>query len=619
MNGPIERAWERLNAGDPDAAKAILRQALAKAPGFAAAHKLMGMIHSGLHEDEAAMESLRRCVACEPRDAEAWFMLGNGAMILKRHEEGERAYARCIELAPEATSAYDGRAKCLFSLGRSAEAHALYERTLALTPQEPDVWGRYATALVVIGRARDAVAVVERGLAAVGADNVALLEQLCYTLNFVEGVSPAANRAAHERLGRAWAAKASRFAPEFPSSRGFRDPDRALRVGFMSGDYCKHACAWFLEGPLSAWGRACAGNGAGAGEVEIVLLHTLERRDEVTDRFAAAATMVSLAGLDDAGVAEAVLSNGIDVLIDCAGWTEGSRLRALVPRAAPVQATYLGYPNTTGLPTMDWRIVDALTDPPGTDDACSERLWRLERCFVCFRPHEESPAVAFSERLPDASRPIALASFNRATKLSDECVALWSRVLRETAPSAGFAGTTLTLKASVVNDESRREAGARFAAHGVDPARVNVVPFTDLHTDHLAMYHGVDLALDTLPYNGTTTTCEAMWMGVPVVTRVGDAHRSRVGKSLLECVGMGDLAAPSDDEFVRVVRSLVHDRTRLADLRAGLRRRMGESALCDHAGHARALARACRGMWRDWVAGGTRGDCGHAIPSGGSS
>lgn len=613
MMGPIERAWERLNAQDPEGARKILRQALARAPGMAAAHALLGMIHSAHHEDAQAFDALKRATACDPSNANNWFMLGNAAMILKRHDEGAKAYARCVALAPMDTRGHDGLGKCLISLGRRDEAIAIFEESVARTPGDENAWGRYASTLLVIGMVRESLAVLERGMRTVAAANAAalreaghaisadapqaqsalLVEQLCYSMNFLHDASVTAHRAAHELLGKIWAQRATRPPTQFPVSRAFADPERPLRIGVLSGDFCGHACGWFLEGPLGAWDHS---------RDTLFMFTTLERDDAVTARFKSMGNWRPCGGMTDDQLAATILADHIDVLIECAGWTEGNRLRALVPRVAPVQATYLGYPNTTGIPTMDYRIVDWHTDPAGAEIACTETLQRLDRCFVCFRPHDQSPAATLTAAMRDDAAPICFASFNRVTKLSEECVAMWSRVLRETSGADGAPPTRLLLKSAIVSEETRRDAAARFASHGVDPSRVDLVPYADNHVEHLAMYGLVDIALDTFPYHGTTTTCEATWMGVPVLTRAGDAHRSRVGVSLLTTIGAPELIAHDADDFVAKAAELSRNRARLREYRTTLRETMRASPLCDARGHARALQDATRAMWRQWCA-----------------
>lgn len=613
MIGPIERAWERLNAQDPEGAKKILRQALAKAPGMAAAHALMGMIHSAHHEDALAFDALTRAAACDPRDANNWFMLGNAAMILKRHEDGARAYAQCVALAPMDTRGHDGLAKCLISLGRRDEAVATFEESVARTPGDENGWGRYASTLLVIGMVRESLAVLERGLRAVAdvnagalrrggrgvdagaieAQSPLLVEQLCYSMNFLHDAGAERHRAAHEMLGKIWALRATRPEPVFPTSRLYADPERRLRIGVLSGDFCGHACGWFLEGPLGAWNHS---------RDDLIMFSTLERDDEVTERFKSMGRWCACGGMSDDQLAATILEEKIDVLIECAGWTEGNRLRALVPRVAPIQATYLGYPNTTGIPTMDYRIVDWLTDPPGAEVACTESLARLDRCFVCFRPHDQSPAPSPTAAMRNDAAPICFASFNRVTKLSDECVAMWARVLHATAGQGATPNSRLLLKSAIVSDETRRDAASRFAGHGIAPDRIDLVAYADNHVEHLAMYGAVDIALDTFPYHGTTTTCEATWMGVPVLTRAGDAHRSRVGVSLLTSIGVPELVARDADDFVAKAVALSRDRARLRDYRTSLREKMRGSPVCDPTGHARALQESARTMWRQWCA-----------------
>ncbi len=598
MQGTIERAWERLNVQDPEGAKAILRQALKKLPGYAPAHKLMGMIHSGHNEDILAYEALDRATHCDPTDAEGWFMLGNAAMILRRNEDGVRAYSQCIKLSPIATSAHDGRAKCLISLGRRDEAITTYESSVTITPLDENVWGRYSTALLVIGMVHESVAILRRGMDALAqrggpGSSPLLIEQMCYAMNFLNDADPAEHKAAHVALGKIWSAKATRREPSF--ARTNADPERLIRVAFVSGDFCGHACAWFLEGPLAALRTISS-----ATRIQTYLYSTLDRDDEITERFKPLGVWRPCVHMEDDQLAHAFADDEIDVVIECAGWTEGSRLKALVPRVAPVQMTYLGYPNTTGMPSIDARIVDWDTDPAGAEFACTERLIRLDRCFICFRPHDHSPDVGITNAMRDASAPIVFASFNRATKLSDECVVMWSKVLHEVSAKRGLPDSRLLMKSAIVSDETRRDASARFNALGIDPSRIDIVPYTKDHVEHLAMYRDVDIALDTFPYHGTTTTCEAVWMGVPVITRAGSTHRSRVGVSILNTLGLPELVTNSDEGFVAAAVSLANDRSRLLALRTTLRERMRTSPLCDANAHATALVGAIRFAWRNW-------------------
>jgi predicted O-linked N-acetylglucosamine transferase (SPINDLY family) len=255
-----------------------------------------------------------------------------------------------------------------------------------------------------------------------------------------------------------------------------------------------------------------------------------------------------------------------------------------------VQLTWLGYANTTGLPTVDYRITDEEADPPGTTEALhSETLLRVPGCFLCFRPPEDAPPPGPAQ----VERPITFGSFNQRQKIGPAVVALWSRVLK------AVPGSRLLLKTRGIQDHGAAAALlAQFEAGDIDPARVTVLGRLQDVENHLARYHDIDIALDTFPYAGTTTTCDTLWMGVPVVTLAGATHVSRVGVSLLKAVGLAELVARDADDYVRIAAELAADRDRLAALRQGLRERMARSPLVDAAGYARRFQALLESAWR---------------------
>jgi predicted O-linked N-acetylglucosamine transferase (SPINDLY family) len=299
--------------------------------------------------------------------------------------------------------------------------------------------------------------------------------------------------------------------------------------------------------------------------------------------------------LDDRALAALIRADAIDILVDLSGHTADNRLGVLALEPAPVQATWLGYPGSTGLAAIDWRISDAIADPAGVAETLSsERIWRLADGFHCFRPPADAPPVGPA---PCAGGTVTFASFNTFAKLSPAALRLWAAILHA-VPHA-----RLLLKDNRPHDPATaRGHRARFLAAGIDPARLDILPRAAGTAAHLAAYARVDVALDPFPYNGTTTTCEALWMGVPVITRAGDRHASRVGASLLHRVGLDDLVADADDAYLRAAVALAGDPARIAALRASLRERMRASPLCNAHGFARALEAAYRAMWRDWCA-----------------
>ncbi len=299
-------------------------------------------------------------------------------------------------------------------------------------------------------------------------------------------------------------------------------------------------------------------------------------------------------GWRDHEVAERVRRDGIDILVDLAGHTANNRLGVFAQRAAPVQISYLGYPDTTGLPTIDYRLTDAVADPDGADAGYAERLYRLPDGFLCYEPPADAPAVTAR---PGALRgTITFASFNNLAKVNDAVVDAWARIL------AGVPGSRLLLKNRALGDAGVRERCAgMFAARGIGPERLEMTGWTADQHSHLALYGEVDIALDTFPYNGTTTSCEALWMGVPVVTLAGDHHVGRVGRSLLGRIGLEALCAADPADYVDLAIRLAARPDKLDALRANLRPLM-RVRLCDALAFTRTLEAAYRAIYDDCMA-----------------
>jgi predicted O-linked N-acetylglucosamine transferase (SPINDLY family) len=298
--------------------------------------------------------------------------------------------------------------------------------------------------------------------------------------------------------------------------------------------------------------------------------------------------------MPDEQVARLVREDRIDILIDLAGHTAGNRLGVFACKPAPLQVTWLGYPDTTGLSCMDYRLTDIHADPPGlTERYHSEQLIRLPETFLCFHPDDQNADVAPTPAL--ARGHVTFGSFNILSKINGPLVELWSQILQQTP------GSRMLLKARYLADPSARQhLTDLFSAAGISVDRLEFRQATSSYADHLRQYEDVDIALDTYPYHGTTTTCEALWMGVPVVTLVGDRHQCRVGWSLLSNVGLPELAAYSRQEYVQLAVGLANDLPRLCALRNGLREQMRRSPLMDAARFSQNVEAAYRRIWKQW-------------------
>ncbi|MEN9470496.1 MAG: hypothetical protein RL630_2229, partial [Verrucomicrobiota bacterium] len=300
----------------------------------------------------------------------------------------------------------------------------------------------------------------------------------------------------------------------------------------------------------------------------------------------------NLNGIDDNLAAEIIRKDAPDILIDLAGHSAMNRLPLFAKNLAPVQMTYLGYPNTTGLPAIGYRLVDETTDPTGEADAlATEKLLRFSPCAWAYEPPKDSP----SPSMPDASAPITFGSFNNFLKVSAETLSTWKQLL-ERAPSS-----RLLIKSPYLEDsEVLASVREKLAASGIATDRIELLGFFASPTEHLAAYSRVDVALDTFPYNGTTTTCEALWMGVPVVSLIGDRHASRVGLSLLTTVGHADWATENTEAYIEKAAALAHDRPKREALRQTLRQNVSQSSLLNHADQAKRFEAALRQAWGEW-------------------
>jgi protein O-GlcNAc transferase len=329
--------------------------------------------------------------------------------------------------------------------------------------------------------------------------------------------------------------------------------------------------------------------------VEVFCYAEVRRPDAVTTRLQGVADhWLVTVGLSDQQLAERIRTDGIDILVDVAGHTAGGRLLVFARKPAPVQVTWLGYPNTTGLKAIDYRLVDEVTDPVGETDAwASETLVRLEDGFLCYRGLRDGPEPTSPPSLKTGI--VTFGSFNNPAKVSTATFDAWAKLLSR-LPQA-----RLILKGISFTDASTRALFlARLDQRGVAADRVELLTQLPGAAEHLSLYNRVDIALDPLPYNGTTTTCEALWMGVPVITLKGDRHAGRVGASLLTRIGLTDLIAHSIEEYVEIAVALAGNSGRLDDLRRALRLRIAASTMCDERAFACKMEAAFRSMWQHW-------------------
>jgi predicted O-linked N-acetylglucosamine transferase (SPINDLY family) len=561
-------------AGDEAAAESAYLRALELQPDHARAANNLGLILALRGDHAGAQAWHRRATDADTSLAEAHMNLGCALGRLGRGDEALDSFARAQALRPAYAEAEANRGVVLHRLGRYEQALAAFDTALAQRPELVDAAVGRATALFEVGEL-DASHAAYAKVLALWPDDAVALGNVAATIVYSDRADRAAVYGAQRRHAALRRLESLR---REPASRP-PDPHRRLRVGFVSADLRRHSVAAFMEPLLRA--RDHSG-------FELFAYHNHRGGDEVTDRLRGGFdAWRDIAAHDDEAVFEGIRADGIDILIDLSGLTAGNRLGVFARKPAPVQMTWLGYLTSTGLEAIDWRITDYQVDPAGYEAWQTERPLRLRGCYLCFEPPGAAPEVA-----APAQGPPLFVSFNNLAKVSPSCIALWSRLLRE-VPQA-----RLRLKSPPLGDPwVRRRVSDRFAAHGIDTARLDLLGWQRGEADHLALYADAHVALDTWPYNGVTTTCEALWMGVPVVSLVGKTHAARQGLTLLGAVGLEDLAVSDPDAYVATAAALVRDGAQRDDLRSRLRARMRASPLTDAAGFTRKLETAWRRAW----------------------
>lgn len=583
----INRGALLLGLGRTAEALASFETAATRHPERTDAHANRAAALLRLERHDAAAAAAAHALALDPAAAEALNVRATTVLLRQAYSAATVLLNRVLRLVPGDLTAHTHRAVALQQAGVLTAALAGFRRALALEPASAEVLSNFGTALKDLGRLDEAVPLLARSQT-VRPDLPKVRSNLLYSHEYWDKATPEGLFALHHGWGL-WAME-SWLAGEPPPTAHANPPDpaRRLRVGYVSPDLYAHPCSRFIEPLLAAHDRSA---------VEVVCYAQVPAPDPVTARLRALADhWVPITSLTDAAVAERVRTDGIDVLVDLAGHTARHRLGVFARKPAPVQVTWLGYPDTTGISTIDARLTDSVADPPGDADRLhAETLVRLPNGFLCFRPDPDTPDPAPPPA--DAEGGVTFGSFNNLAKLSPSTVTVWAAILQR------VPGSRLLLKSRPLGDPGvALEVRERFAKHGIDPARVDAIGWLPGTGGHLGAYGRIDVALDPFPYNGTTTTCEALWMGVPVVTRRGDRHAARVGASLLARVGLDDLVAEDSDAYVDAAVRLAADALRRRTLRVELRRRMAASALRDEAGFARDVEAAFRNLWGAWCA-----------------
>lgn len=566
-----------LNASRWEDARLLAHKLLKLAPGNPEYLFRMGVAVNGLGQAQEAAEWLGKAIAQDPGNADYHFTQALLWVNANQFDKAIAAYGHAIAHRPTFAQAHSNLGDALSKQNRFDEAIASYHQAIALMPQAGQIHSNLGLALQRVGRMAEALACFDQALTLEPGLIVAASNGLMASL-YYHGYTAEQVFARHLAFAQRFEAP---LKANWRPHTNDRSPQRRLRLGYVSADLRAHPVANFFEPIFMRHDKS---------RFEVFVYSNNAYRDAVTERFAAAADHWRACGpWSDVQLANAIRADQIDLLVDLSGHTAGNRLLALARKPAPVQVTWIGYPNTTGLAAMDYRLTDDNLDPPGLTDAFhTERLVRLPSLFP-FQPAPESPPVT---PLPALAAPVfTLACLNNMAKVNEAVVAVWSRLLLA-LPQARL------LLGNAGNHSTQRWLLALFAAQGIGPERLSLRAKLGM-AQYLALHGEIDLMLDPFPYTGGTSTMHSLWMGVPVVTLAGDRSASRQGASALSMVGLPEFIAKNEQEYIDTVLHWAADPDALNRLRQDLRQRM--AAIQDDPGRfTRAVEQALADMWARW-------------------
>lgn len=568
-----------------DLAVELMQKAVQVNPRNPIYYNNMGVALNDQGKTEEAIAAYGNAIELKPDYAEAHNNLGNLLNAQGRLNDAIVSYRKALEIKPDYAEAYNNMGVAFKDQGKLDESIECCRKTLAITPNNPEVYSNMGNAYKEKGELKEAVDCYKNALK-LKPDYDKAHSNLLLSLQYDSKNSPEWLYEQHREWNRIHAEPPAK---EIWPHINDKIADRRLRIGYVSPDFRRHSCAYIIESLFKAHDKK---------QVEIFCYADVHRPDDMTQNLRSLSDQWrSVLGKSYAAVAEQIRKDRIDILVDLAGHTAHNRLLTFARKPAPVQVTWLGYPDTTGMDVMDYRLSDSIADPEGiSDQYASETLLRLSGGFLCYAPPNAAPAVSDLPFLK--SHSITFVSFNNLSKTTPEVVTLWSKILQQ------IPGSRILLKSRQLADESSRNRYLQlFRDCGIVSERITMLPYAPSIEDHLKSYHQADIALDPFPYNGTITSCEALWMGIPMITLCGNRHASRVGASILTRVGLTEFIAETEADYIRKAVRLAGNIEQMKTIRTSLRGRMQKSPFCDAKGFAKSVESAYREIWGKWVRG----------------
>jgi protein O-GlcNAc transferase len=562
-------------------AEASYKQAIALKPDYAKAHNNLGVTLQKIGKLDEAEACYKQAITLKSDYAEVHINLGVTLKELGRLKEAEENYKKAIDLKPDYAEAHYNLGLLRYNLSQFEEAEANYKKAIDLKPDYAEAHYNLAIMLQDLNQFKEAEVSYNNAIAFQPDYNVAYNNKN-FNSHYSSLRPPLFIYQQHLEFEKQFGGLEVRTTLSLPVKK---QPGDKLRVGYVSGDFKKHSVAYFFE-PLLQHHNANA--------VETFCYYNDKKIDEITDRLITTSNnWHSIFGVSDTDVVNLIKNDNIDILVDLSGHTDKNRLLVFAQKPAPIQVTWLGYPNTTGLSAIDYRLTDIIADPIGeADDLHSETLLRLPNGFQCYKGDQ---TVIADVNLPQKSNGyITFGSFNNLSKVTPEVIQVWSKILHAIPTSR------LILKNSQLN-HGKKQLLELFKQEGIAEDQIKLYGTLASMEEHLKLYSAIDIGLDPFPYNGATTTCEALWMGVPVITLLGDRHVGRVGASILTNVGLTDFIAQDIDHYVELAIKMASNIEYLQDIRQGLRKKMESSPLCNGKSFACDIENAYQDMWNKYL------------------
>jgi protein O-GlcNAc transferase len=562
------------NAGQIDAAVKAYHKSIELQPNIANVHYNLGNAFQRRGEIHEAIDQYLFALTLKPDDSRTFCNLGGALLKQDRVPEAIAAFRRAVEYQPDYAEAMSNLGAALLRDKKADEATDWFGRAAALKPQVPEIVNNYAGALKDSGRLEEALTWYRRALS-IQPNNI-VHSNLIYLLHFHQDFESRSIGLETQRFDQVYALPLGK---DIQAHNNYSVPDRRLKIGYVSPNFFDQAESHFVLPLLAAHDRE---------RFEIHCFSSVRRPDDCTDRHRALADVWhDCLRDDDETLAKRIRETHIDVLVDLTMHMGDNRLLVFARKPAPVQVTWLAYPGSTGLTTIDYRLTDSIIDPPNRDDTVySEKSIRLPGCWVCYDPLSEAPA-----RPVLRNGPITFGSLNNPCKINPRTLRIWARIMRE------LPNSRLLLLS--VSETQRVQIRRLFGEAGIKPPRIDFV-VTSSRSEYLRNYDRIDICLDTWPYNGITTTCDALWMGVPVISQTGLTAASRAAASVLAAAGFPEMVADSPDRLVKLAVDLARDNSRLMQLCATLRERVCSSPLMDGPKFAAGVEKVYREIWSTW-------------------